>query len=101
MPHHPLAKYRIDTESKLPQGVVGQGSYGIVKLAYNEEDDTNYAMKILSKKKLRKKAGIFGRAAPKRKGSGGMISSEIRHDIVKKSTRPYFQAKKFTHIINT
>ena len=53
------------------QGVVGQGSYGIVKLAYNEEDDTNYAMKILSKKKLRKKAGIFGRAAPKRKGSGG------------------------------
>ena len=74
MPHHPLAKYRIDTESKLPQGVVGQGSYGIVKLAYNEEDDTNYAMKILSKKKLRKKAGIFGRAAPKRKGSGGMIS---------------------------
>lgn len=57
---------------KLPfQGVVGQGSYGIVKLAYNEEDDTNYAMKILSKKKLRKKAGIFGRAAPKRKGSGG------------------------------
>jgi serine/threonine protein kinase len=27
--------------------VVGQGSYGIVKLAYNEEDDKNYAMKIL------------------------------------------------------
>ena len=50
---------------------MGQGSYGIVKLAYNEEDDMNYAMKILSKKKLRKKAGIFGRAAPKRKGSGG------------------------------
>ena len=24
------------------QGVVGQGSYGIVKLAYNLEDDTNY-----------------------------------------------------------
>ena len=24
------------------QGVVGQGSYGIVKLAYNQEDDTNY-----------------------------------------------------------
>merc|ERR1719341_1015040 len=38
------------------QGVVGQGSYGIVKLAYNQEDDTNYAMKILSKKKLLKKA---------------------------------------------
>jgi len=53
------------------QGVVGQGSYGIVKLAYNEDDNTNYAMKILSKKKLKKKAGIFGRAAPNRKGSGG------------------------------
>ena len=24
------------------QGVVGQGSYGIVKLAYNQEDDTHY-----------------------------------------------------------
>jgi [calcium/calmodulin-dependent protein kinase] kinase len=27
------------------QGVVGQGSYGIVKLAYNQEDDTNYVSK--------------------------------------------------------
>jgi len=53
------------------QGVVGQGSYGIVKLAYNEEEDAHYAMKILSKKKLKKKAGIFGRKAPCRKGSGG------------------------------
>ncbi|XP_068249427.1 calcium/calmodulin-dependent protein kinase kinase 1-like isoform X2 [Palaemon carinicauda] len=41
---------------------IGQGSYGIVKLAYNEEDDTHYAMKILSKKKLMKKHGCFGRA---------------------------------------
>ncbi|XP_052123201.1 calcium/calmodulin-dependent protein kinase kinase 2 [Frankliniella occidentalis] len=45
---------------------IGQGSYGIVKLAYNEEDETHYAMKILSKKKLMKKAGIFGRIAPSR-----------------------------------
>ena len=98
MPHHPLAKYRIDTESKLPQGVVGQGSYGIVKLAYNEEDDTNYAMKILSKKKLRKKAGIFGRAAPKRKGSGGMISSEIRYENCQKIYTTAFSGQKmYTH----
>ncbi|KAK9753902.1 Protein kinase domain [Popillia japonica] len=47
---------------------IGQGSYGIVKLAYNEEDDTHYAMKILSKKKLLKKAGTFGRIPPKREG---------------------------------
>ncbi|KRT79407.1 protein kinase [Oryctes borbonicus] len=47
---------------------IGQGSYGIVKLAYNEEDDTHYAMKILSKKKLLKKAGTFGRIPPKKEG---------------------------------
>lgn len=49
---------------------IGQGSYGLVKLAYNEEDDTHYAMKILSKKKLLKKAGVFGRMAPNRKKPG-------------------------------
>lgn len=48
---------------------IGQGSYGIVKLTYNEEDEQHYAMKILSKKKLMKKAGIFGRMAPSRIGS--------------------------------
>nr|XP_054749348.1 uncharacterized protein LOC129254836 isoform X2 [Lytechinus pictus] len=37
---------------------IGKGSYGVVKLAYNEEDDTHYAMKILSKKKLIKKGGF-------------------------------------------
>ncbi|RUS70221.1 hypothetical protein EGW08_022017, partial [Elysia chlorotica] len=41
------------------QDEIGKGSYGIVKLAYNEEDDVHYAMKILSKKKLMKKAGFF------------------------------------------
>ncbi|RVE44161.1 hypothetical protein evm_011181, partial [Chilo suppressalis] len=44
---------------------IGQGSYGIVKLAYNEEDDTHYAMKILSKRKLMRRAGLFGRAPPR------------------------------------
>ena len=29
------------------------------------------AMKILSKKKLKRKAGLFGRALPKRKAPGG------------------------------
>ena len=38
-----------------------QGSYGIVKLCHNEEDDSIYAMKILSKKKLKRKAGVFGK----------------------------------------
>lgn len=48
---------------------IGQGSYGVVKLAYNQEDDTHYAMKILSKKKLFKKSGIFGRMPPPKKDS--------------------------------
>ncbi|CAE1171530.1 CAMKK2 [Acanthosepion pharaonis] len=47
---------------------IGKGSYGIVKLAYNEEDDTHYAMKILSKKRLMKKAGFFKRIPPRREG---------------------------------
>ncbi|XP_018329338.1 calcium/calmodulin-dependent protein kinase kinase 2 [Agrilus planipennis] len=51
---------------------IGQGSYGIVKLAYNEEDDTHYAMKIMSKKKLLKRAGMFGRMPPPRKDSKQM-----------------------------
>lgn len=44
-----------------------QGTYGLVKLVYNDEDGTHYAMKILSKKKLMKKAGIFGRIVPGKK----------------------------------
>ncbi|XP_071510848.1 calcium/calmodulin-dependent protein kinase kinase 1-like, partial [Diadema antillarum] len=48
---------------------IGKGSYGVVKLAYNEEDDTNYAMKILSKKKLIKKGG-FAKRPPPRGGKG-------------------------------
>lgn len=55
---------------KLEQAI-GQGSYGIVKLAYNKDDDVQYAMKILSKKKLKRKGGIFGRRLPNRKAPGG------------------------------
>ncbi|CAH1184563.1 unnamed protein product [Phyllotreta striolata] len=61
---------------------IGQGSYGIVKLAYNEEDDTHYAMKILSKKKLLKKAGMFGRLPPARKDSRSN-SSPVNHPFQK------------------
>ncbi|XP_057662475.1 calcium/calmodulin-dependent protein kinase kinase 1 isoform X1 [Diorhabda carinulata] len=61
---------------------IGQGSYGIVKLAYNEEDDTHYAMKILSKKKLLKKHGMFGRLPPPRR-DGRSNSSPINHPFQK------------------
>uniref|UniRef100_A0A034WWI1 calcium/calmodulin-dependent protein kinase n=1 Tax=Bactrocera dorsalis TaxID=27457 RepID=A0A034WWI1_BACDO len=40
---------------------IGQGSYGLVKLAYSEEDSTHYAMKILSKRRLIRQAGLAKR----------------------------------------
>ncbi|XP_077995359.1 calcium/calmodulin-dependent protein kinase kinase 2-like [Glandiceps talaboti] len=49
-----LNQYRLKDE-------IGKGSYGIVKLAYNEEEDVSYAMKILSKKKLIRKGGFLTR----------------------------------------
>ncbi|XP_050409367.1 calcium/calmodulin-dependent protein kinase kinase 1 isoform X1 [Patella vulgata] len=52
---------------------IGKGSYGIVKLAYSEEDETHYAMKILSKKKLMKKAGFFKRPPPVREGKAAHV----------------------------
>lgn len=38
----------------------------MVKLAYSEEDSTHYAMKILSKRRLVRKAGLGGRLNAKR-----------------------------------
>ncbi|XP_076681634.1 uncharacterized protein LOC143375897 [Andrena cerasifolii] len=68
---------------------IGQGSYGIVKLVYNEEDETHYAMKILSKKKLMKKAGIFGRMAPGRKGTANPLAKVYREiALLKKLDHP-------------
>lgn len=56
-----LNQYKLKNE-------IGKGSYGIVKLAYNEQDDVHYAMKILSKTRLKKKAGFFRRPPPSRDG---------------------------------
>ncbi|XP_060167051.1 calcium/calmodulin-dependent protein kinase kinase 2 isoform X2 [Globicephala melas] len=44
---------------------IGKGSYGVVKLAYNENDNTYYAMKVLSKKKLIRQAGFPRRPPPR------------------------------------
>ncbi|KAK6053938.1 hypothetical protein COOONC_08557 [Cooperia oncophora] len=54
-----LNQYRLMEE-------IGQGSYGIVKLAYNEEDKNLYALKVLDKIKLLKNFACF-RAPPARK----------------------------------
>ncbi|XP_055354330.1 calcium/calmodulin-dependent protein kinase kinase 1-like [Paramacrobiotus metropolitanus] len=47
---------------KLSNETLGHGTYSIVKLAYNTEDNTHYAMKILSKKKLMKKHRLTRKA---------------------------------------
>ncbi|XP_044525428.1 calcium/calmodulin-dependent protein kinase kinase 1 [Gracilinanus agilis] len=46
-----LNQYKLQSE-------IGKGSYGVVRLAYNEADDKYYAMKVLSKKKLLKQYGF-------------------------------------------
>ena len=49
-----LNQYKLKNE-------IGKGSYGIVKLAYNDLDNTNYAMKMISKKKLIKKSSLLSK----------------------------------------
>ncbi|XP_020493735.1 calcium/calmodulin-dependent protein kinase kinase 2 isoform X1 [Labrus bergylta] len=51
---------------------IGKGSYGVVKLAYNEDDNTYYAMKVLSKKRLMRQAG-FPRRPPPRGAKAGPV----------------------------
>ncbi|XP_058857587.1 calcium/calmodulin-dependent protein kinase kinase 1-like isoform X1 [Acipenser ruthenus] len=53
-----LNQYKLKNE-------IGKGSYGVVKLAYNEDDDKYYAMKVLSKKKLMKQYGFPRRPPPR------------------------------------
>ncbi|KAJ8280182.1 hypothetical protein GJAV_G00051520 [Gymnothorax javanicus] len=57
-----LNQYKLKTE-------IGKGSYGVVKLAYNEDDDKYYAMKVVSKKKLMKQYGFPRRPPPRRRQS--------------------------------
>ncbi|XP_054867799.1 calcium/calmodulin-dependent protein kinase kinase 1b isoform X2 [Amphiprion ocellaris] len=40
---------------------IGKGSYGVVKLAYNEDSEQFYAMKVVSKKKLMRQCGFLRR----------------------------------------
>uniref|UniRef100_A0A8C5WCE2 calcium/calmodulin-dependent protein kinase n=1 Tax=Leptobrachium leishanense TaxID=445787 RepID=A0A8C5WCE2_9ANUR len=53
-----LNQYKLQTE-------IGKGSYGVVKLAYNQSDDKYYAMKVLSKKRLLKQYGFPRRPPPR------------------------------------
>nr|XP_012219458.1 PREDICTED: LOW QUALITY PROTEIN: calcium/calmodulin-dependent protein kinase kinase 1 [Linepithema humile] len=67
---------------------IGKGSFGVVKKVHNEEDSTYYAMKILSKRKLMKKAGIFGRMAPRRTSADPLANVYREIAILKKLDHP-------------
>lgn len=65
---------------------IGQGSYGLVKLAYSEEDSTHYAMKILSKRKLVRQAGLMRKAPRKATTPLDRVYREIA--VLKKLDHP-------------
>ncbi|KAG4080293.1 hypothetical protein HA402_010785 [Bradysia odoriphaga] len=68
---------------------IGQGSYGLVKLAYSEEDSTHYAMKILSKRKLLRKAGLMGIGRGPKKGTTSYLDRVYREiAVLKKLDHP-------------
>ncbi|CAL8347495.1 unnamed protein product [Arctogadus glacialis] len=57
-----LNQYKLQSE-------IGKGSYGVVKLAYNEDAEKFYAMKVVSKKKMLKQCGFLRRPPPQGSGS--------------------------------
>ncbi|XP_060902899.1 calcium/calmodulin-dependent protein kinase kinase 1b isoform X1 [Labrus mixtus] len=49
-----LNQYKLNKE-------IGKGSYGVVRLAYSEDSEQYYAMKVVSKKKLMRQCGFLRR----------------------------------------
>ncbi|RLU24302.1 hypothetical protein DMN91_002390 [Ooceraea biroi] len=70
------------------QGEIGKGSFGVVKKVYNKYNHTLYAMKILNKKKLMKKAGIFGRVVPGKTSVDPLANVHREIAILKKLDHP-------------
>ncbi|KAK5973280.1 Protein kinase domain-containing protein, partial [Trichostrongylus colubriformis] len=81
-----LNQYRLMEE-------IGQGSYGIVKLAYNEEDKNLYALKVLDKIKLLKNFACF-RAPPTRKSKASPTTHKNPLQLVQ---REIAILKKLSH----
>lgn len=75
-----LNQYRLMDE-------IGKGSYGVVRLCYSDFDQANYAMKIISKKRVMRKAGL---RRPGDKGKNpGLESLQREIAILKKVDHPY------------
>lgn len=65
---------------------IGKGSYGVVRLCYSDFDQTNYAMKIISKKRVMRKAGL---RRPSEKGKNtGLENLQREIAILKKVDHP-------------
>lgn len=65
---------------------IGQGSYGLVRLAFAEDDTTEYAMKIISKRKILRKASAIGRGPKKTYSPLDRVYNEIA--LLKKLDHP-------------
>uniref|UniRef100_A0A8C7HYE4 Calcium/calmodulin dependent protein kinase kinase 1 n=1 Tax=Oncorhynchus kisutch TaxID=8019 RepID=A0A8C7HYE4_ONCKI len=60
-----ISDSQVRGQACVPNGSQGSGSYGVVRLAYNEDDEQYYAMKVFSKKKLMKMCGFPRRPPPR------------------------------------
>jgi len=73
------SKYKINQFTLKEQ--IGQGSFGIVKLVFDEHQNNAYAMKIISKKRLKKKSGF---RRPDRKKCPSLIDNIYREIAILK-----------------
>ncbi|XP_001627621.2 calcium/calmodulin-dependent protein kinase kinase 1 isoform X2 [Nematostella vectensis] len=65
---------------------IGKGSYGVVRLCYSDFDQSSYAMKIISKKRIMKKAGL--RRPGDRGKNPGLENLQREIAILKKVDHP-------------
>ncbi|CAD5125381.1 DgyrCDS13618 [Dimorphilus gyrociliatus] len=72
----------------LKDDTLGKGSFGVVKLAYNEVDDKNYAMKIVSKRRLLRKSNTSLRTPPNRRRTNPLEKIYREIAILKKQAHP-------------
>ncbi|KAI7800559.1 putative calcium/calmodulin-dependent protein kinase kinase 1 [Triplophysa rosa] len=79
------------------KNAIGKGSYGVVKLAYNEDDDQYYAMKLVSKKKLMKQFG-FTRRPPSRESNGSQENLSKPFGLLDRIYQEIAILKKLDHL---
>ena len=83
---------RLETESGLSLNEyqlldeIGKGSYGVVRMCHSESDHRNYAMKIMSKKRIIRKAGFVKPSERGKKDALENLKREIA--ILKKVDHP-------------